>query len=110
MEEMSLEIKTKKDHLNDEKKIMRGLGAKPQPFSGSGPIFKEDGESETFLYQLKSTEKESYTLHLKDVFVLFKNALVSRKIPVFVINFVGGPRLICFEEKDVKDVISYLDK
>ncbi|HTJ49411.1 MAG TPA: hypothetical protein VL443_08175 [Cyclobacteriaceae bacterium] len=103
-------MRSQKDHRKDEKKIMRNLGARPQPLSGAGDVFKEDGESPIFLYQLKSTEKESYSLKLLDILILIKNAIISNKIPVFVINFVKGPRLVCFKEEDVHDIILELEK
>lgn len=88
-----------------EKKIMRDLGAKPQPLSGAGWIRKEDGEDEHFLYQLKSTQADSRAIKLAELEELFRHALGAGKIPVFVLDFVPQDlQLLCFRASDMEKI------
>ena len=53
-------------YRRNEAEVMRSLGLEPTPNSGSGPIWKEDGQSEEVICQLKSTDAESIRIHKKD--------------------------------------------
>lgn len=79
----------RKDWIKHEKYIMQKYGLKRQPFSGGGEIFKEDGESEKLLAQLKSTEGKSIFIKKSDVLKLIKNASIAHKKPIFFIDFVS---------------------
>jgi hypothetical protein len=67
---------------------MRILGLEPTKNSGAGWIEKEDGQSEFVIAQLKSTDKDSMQIRLKDFTTLEYNATISHKIPIFVIQFI----------------------
>lgn len=75
-------------YRKNEAEVMRSLGLEPTPNSGSGPIWKEDGQSEDVICQLKSTDAQSIRVNKKDLDVLSYNAAVSHKLPVFAIQFI----------------------
>lgn len=68
---------------------MQQLGLKPTALSGAGWLAKEDGESDKVIAQLKSTEGKSISVKRQDVEDLAHNARIARKLPVFVLSFVG---------------------
>ena len=80
----------RKNWFKHEKYMMEKHGLKRQPFSGGGEIFKEDGESDKLLAQLKSTEGKSISFKKTDILKLIKNASIAHKKPVFFIDFVSG--------------------
>lgn len=82
--------RSQKWYLANEKEVMEDLGLKATPGSGSSWIAREDGENEYVLAQLKSTDKQSYTLKQLDLDKLEHNATVSKKIPLFVIQFLNN--------------------
>ena len=55
-----------KFYRKNEREVMKNLGLKPTKNSGSGWIEKEDGENETIIAQLKSTDSESIKVNLLD--------------------------------------------
>lgn len=98
-----------KFYRNNEKEVMRSLGFKPTPNSGSGWIVKEDGQNEELICQLKSTDAKSIKIVKSDIDTLEYNALVSHKLPVFVIQFLSTNE--CFllvRPEDINDVSKYL--
>ncbi len=80
----------RRDWSVHEKAIMRKYGLIPQPASGAGELFKEDGRSERLLAQLKSTEGKSISFKKRDALDLVKNAGIAHKIPIFMFDFVDG--------------------
>ena len=72
----------------NEQKIMKKFGLVPTKNSGSGWIEKEDGQNEYTIAQLKSTDTNSIRVNLADLLVLESNAATSRKIPVFVLQYL----------------------
>lgn len=93
-----------------EDAIMSDLGLRPQPLSGGGWTHKEDGESEELLAQLKSTDGKAIKVDRRDVEQLFYNALVAHKTPMFVLDFVGGPKLICMRPEDLQQVTEAMSR
>lgn len=77
-----------KFYRKNEAEVMKSLGLEPTPNSGSGPIWKEDGQSEKVICQLKSTDAQSIRVYKKDIDTLLYNAAVAHKIPVFAIQFL----------------------
>lgn len=98
--------------VKQEKRIMRKYGLKPQPFSGAGLLFKEDGENEFVLAQLKCTKGKSIAINKKDVLTLIKHSNESHKKPAFFITFMGQFEneitLICARPFDLVDVAKNL--
>ena len=99
-----------KFYRKNEAEIMRSLGLEPTPNSGSGPIWKEDGQSEHIICQLKSTDAQSIRVNKKDLDVLSYNAEVAHKLPVFAIQFLQSnevylivkPEMLCEAAKYIK--------
>lgn len=75
-------------YFRNEKEVMEELGFEVTKGSGNSWIDKEDGHNEHVLAQLKSTDKESYKVNLLDLEKLEYHATVSRKIPMFIIQFL----------------------
>lgn len=91
--------RTQKWYLENEKKVMNKFGFKPQPGSGNGDKFKEDGENDYSLAQLKSTDKDSYIFKLLDFKKLEHHA--HDKLPVFITEFIGRETLITINSNDM---------
>lgn len=72
---------------------MKKLGFEPVVGSGAGWVNKEDGESEFFLAQLKSTDKNSFTIKREDLDKLEYHAKVTHKLPVFVNEFLQDGKI-----------------
>ena len=77
-----------KFYRKNEAEVMKALGLEPTPNSGSGPIWKEDGQSEDVICQLKSTDAQSIRVNKSDIDTLLYNAAVAHKLPVFAIQFL----------------------
>jgi hypothetical protein len=82
------------DWNKHEKRMMREFGVEPQPGSGSGWLKKEDGESDHFIVQLKSTQGKSMSMGEQDVKDLISHAIVSHKVPVFMNSIVGKRTMV----------------
>lgn len=99
-----------KFYRKNEAEVMRSLGLEPTPNSGSGPIWKEDGQSEEVICQLKSTDANSIRVNKKDLDVLSYNAAVAHKLPVFAIQFLQSnevyllikPEMLCEAAKYIE--------
>lgn len=75
---------------------MQKYGLKPNPGSGNTELFKEDGESDRLLVQLKSTEGKSILIKKCDILELIKNAWVTHKKPIFMFDFVSDNEDLIF--------------
>ena len=99
-----------KFYRKNEADVMRSLGLEPTPNSGSGPIWKEDGQSDEVICQLKSTDANSIRINKKDLDVLSYNAAVTHKLPVFTIQFLQSsevylvikPEMLCEAAKYIE--------
>lgn len=89
-----------KFYYNNEKKVLKSLGLIPAPGSGSGWIIKEDGENETIMVQLKSTDASSYRLDMLDMKKLEYHAAVSHKHPLFLVQFLQHDRIYAIVDLD----------
>jgi len=74
--------------------MMQSLGVKPQSLSGAGWLEKEDGESDRFIVQLKSTKSKSMVMTEQAVKDLIYHANIAHKIPVFVNDIVGKRTMV----------------
>lgn len=75
-------------YRKNEEEVMHRLGINPTINSGAGWIQKEDGESELFMCQLKSTDNKSISVKQEDINALEYHACISHKIPVFALQFL----------------------
>ena len=78
-----------KFYRKNEEDVMQRLGFKPTKNSGAGWIEKEDGQSDKYICQLKSTDNQSISIKQNDLHILEYNASVSHKIPVFAFQFLN---------------------
>lgn len=102
--------RTGKFYRKNEKEVMKSLGLKPTPNSGSGWIVKEDGQSEEVICQLKSTDAESIRIHKKDLDKLSYNAAVAHKLPVFAIQFLQSNEVYLLIKPDMLcEVAQYIE-
>lgn len=107
---MANKKRTTKFYRENEEEVMKRLGLKPTKNSGAGWIEKEDGYNEFLLSQLKSTDAGSISVKLKDIHILEYNAVVSHKIPVFVIQFLQtGELFVMAKPADLPSVAKYLE-
>jgi hypothetical protein len=96
-------------YFRNEKEVMQDLGLIPTKGSGSSWIDKEDGSNDFIIAQLKSTDKESYTLKKLDLEKLEYNATVSNKTPVFIIEFLkDGSKYALMAIEDIPIVSDYI--
>ncbi len=89
-----------KFYSKNEKETLKKLGLTPSPASGAGWVIKEDGENETLMVQLKSTDASSYRVNKIDLKKLEYHAMVSNKIPVFLVQFLQDDRLYAIVDVD----------
>ena len=78
-----------KFYNKNEKRVMKLLGLTPVPMSGAGWIHKEDGESDTCIAQLKSTDSDSIRIQKLDLEKLEYHSSVSHKLPIFILQFLS---------------------
>lgn len=93
----------------NETEVMELLGLRQVPGSGNGWVAKEDGESEHVLCQLKSTDASSIRVQKQDIDKLEYHAIVSKKLPVFAIQFVKtGQVYLLVKPLDLVDAAKYV--
>ena len=98
-------MRSGKFYRKNEREVMKNLGLKRTKNSGSGWIEKEDGENETIIAQLKSTDSESIKVNLLDLKKLFYHANVSHKTGIFVIQFLQeNEEFIIISPEDLQKV------
>lgn len=94
-----------KYYLRNEKEVMESLGLKQTPGSGNQWLLKEDGQNESFICQLKSTDNQSISMRKYDIDTLLYNASISHKIPIFAIQFLQTDEVfLMVRPEDLKDI------
>lgn len=96
-----------KFYSKNEKQTLKSLGLKPAPASGAGWVVKEDGENETLMVQLKSTDALSYRITRLDMKKLEFHAEVSNKVPVFLVQFLKDDKLYAIVDVNNIDDLFY---
>lgn len=86
---METRKRSTKFYRKNEAEVMKQLGFKPTPNSGAGWVFKEDGQNEQCICQLKSTDKQSISIKQNDIHILEQNAAIAHKLPVFALQFLN---------------------
>lgn len=96
-------------YRKNEEEVMRQLGLEPTPGSGCGSIWKEDGQSEDVICQLKSTDKQSIRVQKQDIDTLLYNAAVAHKLPVFALQFIQSQEVyLLVRPEDLVEITSYI--
>lgn len=94
-----------KFYRKNEAEVMKRLGFSPTINSGAGWVQKEDGESEQFVCQLKSTDKESMSIKQHDLHALELHASESHKLPVFAFQFLNRDEVwLAVKESDIEAI------
>lgn len=102
--------RTGKFYSRNEKETLSRLGLKPSPMSGAGWVIKEDGENDIVMVQLKSTDSSSYRLDLLDLTKLEYHADISRKVPIFLIQYLKTGKIYAVVDIDnIKELGEALD-
>lgn len=97
-----------KFYRKNEAEVMKRLGFKPTKNSGAGWVEKCDGQSELFICELKSTDKESYTLKQKTLQELEYHACVAHKTPIFALQFLNRDEIwVAITEEEFKEFIEF---
>ncbi len=97
-----------KFYRKNEAEVMKRLGLYPTRNSGAGWIEKCDGQNELFICELKSTDKESYTLKQKTLQELEYHACVAHKTPVFALQFLNRDEVwVAITEEEFKEYMKY---
>jgi len=98
-----------KFYYKNEREVMESLGMKQVPGSGNSWISKEDGESEFLLCQLKSTDANSIRVQQLDIHKLVEHAAVSKKYPLFAIQFLNTNEVwLMARPDDFADIAEYI--
>jgi hypothetical protein len=99
-----------KFYRKNEARIMKLLGFKPTSNSGAGWIEKADGQSENVIAELKSTDALSISVKYKDIIKLEEQALVCKKLPVFVVQFLHNDDVFLLVRPSIlEDISQYID-
>lgn len=95
-------------YRKNEEEVMHRLGINPTINSGAGWIQKEDGESDLFMCQLKSTDNKSISVKQEDINVLEYHACISHKIPIFALQFLTTDSVyVMIPEEEFKEYQDY---
>ena len=98
-----------KFYRKNESEVMKSLGLKPTPNSGSGWLVKEDGQNDSVICQLKSTDANSIRIVKQDIDRLNYNAIVAHKLPVFAIQFLQTNEVyLLVKPNDLTEVAKYI--
>lgn len=99
-----------KFYSHNEKKTLESLGFIPSPMSGAGWIVKEDGENDIAMVQLKSTDSSSYRLDMLDIKKLEYHAMVSNKVPIFLVQFLKQDKIYAIiDVSNIRDLFEALN-
>lgn len=92
-------------YRKNEAEVMRMLGLEPTKNSGSGWIEKGDGQNESVICELKSTDANSYRVQKQDLDKIQHHADVSHKVPVFAIQFIKSDEVyLVLKPEDLQDL------
>jgi len=98
-----------KFYRKNESEVMKTLGLEPTPNSGSGWIVKEDGQNESVICQLKSTDANSIRIVKQDIDKLIYNSIVANKLPVFAIQFLKTNEVfLLVRPEELTEVAKYI--
>lgn len=96
--------------VNREKYVIgKVLKLRRSKGSGSGWLEKEDGEDDGIIAQLKSTDGKALAVKRQDVIDLMYHAVVSHKLPVFVLDFVPDMLLVAMRPTDVVKIAKQVE-
>ena len=90
-------------YRKNEAEVMKRLGFKPTRNSGATWIDKADGQNDSCICELKSTDKESFTVKQEYLHTLEANAIEAHKLPVFAFQFINRDEVwLAVKETDIE--------
>ena len=99
-----------KFYRRNEAEVMKSLGLIPTKNSGCGWIEKEDGQNDYVICQLKSTDAQSIKVNQKDIRILEYNASVTKKLPMFAIQFLNTDEVwLMVKPTDIVEVSKFIE-
>lgn len=99
-----------KFYRKNEEEVMKSIGLMPTKNSGAGWLEKEDGQNDYLICQLKSTDSKSIPVKLQDLHTLEYNAGVSKKLPVFAVQFLSTNEVwLMVKPEDLTEVARYIE-
>lgn len=100
-----------KFYRKNEEEVMKRLGFKPTKNSGAGWIEKCDGQNEQFICELKSTDKDSFSLKQQILSTLEYHACIAHKTPVFALQFLNKDEIwLAIPEEEFKAYMEFKSK
>lgn len=78
-----------KFYRKNEAEVMERMGLKPTKNSGAGWIEKCDGQNEQYICELKSTDRDSFSVKQSVLHTLEYHASVAHKTPLFAFQFLN---------------------
>lgn len=73
-------------------------------------VEKEDGQNEYVICQLKSTDAQSIKVNQKDIRILEYNASVTKKLPMFAIQFLNTDEVwLMVKPSDIVEISKYIE-
>jgi hypothetical protein len=81
-----------------EKGLAKKYDGKVSPGSGNGWIHKNDVRNDEFSFEAKTTEKRQYPLKVDELVLAERNALLSGREMVFVIEMGGRNWMVLSQE------------
>lgn len=99
-----------KFYRRNEEEVMERLGLKPTKGSGAGWIEKADGQNESIICELKSTDSQSYRISYLDLQKLHHHGNISNKVPVFAVQFLQSDEVfLIVKPEDLQDLSKYIE-
>lgn len=81
-----------------ERRVIKKIGAVPQPASGAFPGMPQDGIKGKFLIQIKSTIKKSISVKREWLDSLTEDSIMRDKIPTLIVRFDDDGTIIAPED------------
>ena len=90
-----------RNEFDHEKRLLQAIGVKPTKGSGNTWMQPQDGEGDYSIVQCKSTRNKSISIKADDVLLLWHDAKVAHKVPIFYLD-INGVRLLCVRPEHAK--------
>lgn len=89
-----------KDSQKQERRLASELGGVRNSGSGNGPVHKSDVRTPHELIEAKITSAKSYSLKVAELEKNSEYAIVSGRIPIFLIEFLGKSKWVIMDYDD----------
>lgn len=101
--------RTTKWYRKNEEEVIKRLGLKPTRNSGATWIEKADGQNDDYICELKSTDKESFSVKQSVLHKLEAQAIEAHKLPLFAFQFINTDEVwVAVKESDIEAIRSLI--